>query len=36
VCGQDELVFDGGSMVFDGTPERLREDAAVRKEWLEV
>ena len=30
------LVMGHGSMVFDGTPERLREDAAVRKEWLEV
>jgi branched-chain amino acid transport system ATP-binding protein len=30
------LVMGHGSMVFDGTPARLREDAAVRKEWLEV
>lgn len=30
------LVMGHGSMVFDGTPAGLREDAAVRKEWLEV
>jgi len=30
------LVMGHGSIVFDGTPARLREDAAVRKEWLEV
>ena len=30
------LVMGHGSMVFDGTPASLREDAAVRKEWLEV
>ena len=30
------LVMGHGSMVFDGTPERLKQDAAVRKEWLEV
>jgi branched-chain amino acid transport system ATP-binding protein len=30
------LVMGHGSMVFDGTPASLREDAAIRKEWLEV
>ena len=30
------LVMGHGSIVFDGTPGSLREDAAVRKEWLEV
>ncbi len=25
-----------GSVVFDGTPDALRADAGVRKEWLEV
>ena len=30
------LVMGHGSIVFDGTPEALRADAAVRKEWLEV
>ena len=30
------LVMGHGSIVFDGTPASLREDAAVRKEWLEV
>ena len=30
------LVMGHGSMVFDGTPAGLREDTAVRKEWLEV
>ena len=30
------LVMGHGSMVFDGTPATLREDAAIRKEWLEV
>ncbi|MFM7697838.1 MAG: ABC transporter ATP-binding protein, partial [Limnohabitans sp.] len=30
------LVMGHGSMVFDGTPAQLKEDAAVRKEWLEV
>jgi branched-chain amino acid transport system ATP-binding protein len=30
------LVMGHGSIVFDGTPEELRADAAVRKEWLEV
>ena len=30
------LVMGHGSMVFDGTPDALRADAAVRREWLEV
>ena len=30
------LVMGHGSIVFDGTPAQLREDATVRKEWLEV
>jgi branched-chain amino acid transport system ATP-binding protein len=30
------LVMGHGSMVFDGTPALLKEDTAVRKEWLEV
>ena len=30
------LVMGHGSIVFDGTPEALRQDAATRKEWLEV
>lgn len=30
------LVMGHGSIVFEGTPEALRADAAVRKEWLEV
>ena len=30
------LVMGHGSMVFDGTPEALRADAYIRKEWLEV
>ena len=30
------LVMGHGNIVFDGTPEGLRADAAVRKEWLEV
>jgi branched-chain amino acid transport system ATP-binding protein len=25
-----------GSIVFNGTPQSLREDEAIRKEWLEV
>ena len=29
-------VMGHGSIVFEGTPERLRESAEVRKEWLEV
>ena len=30
------LVMGHGSIVFDGTPDELRADAGVRKEWLEV
>ncbi len=30
------LLMGHGSVVFEGTPDALRADAAVRKEWLEV
>ncbi len=30
------LVMGHGSIVFQGTPETLRQDAYIRKEWLEV
>ena len=30
------LVMGHGSIVFDGTPEALRANAYIRKEWLEV
>jgi branched-chain amino acid transport system ATP-binding protein len=30
------LVMGHGSIVFNGTPQALREDEAIRKEWLEV
>jgi branched-chain amino acid transport system ATP-binding protein len=30
------LVMGHGSIVFQGTPEQLRGDAYIRKEWLEV
>ena len=30
------LVMGHGSIVFHGTPETLRADAEIRKEWLEV
>jgi branched-chain amino acid transport system ATP-binding protein len=30
------LVMGHGRIVFDGTPERLRADAAIRREWLQV
>lgn len=30
------LVMGHGSIVFQGTPNSLRQDAAIRKEWLEV
>ncbi len=30
------LVMGHGSIVFEGTPAQLREDAAIRQEWLEV
>jgi branched-chain amino acid transport system ATP-binding protein len=29
-------VMGHGKIVFEGTPERLRGDAQVRREWLEV
>ena len=30
------LVMGHGSIVFDGTPDELRQDTDIRKEWLEV
>jgi branched-chain amino acid transport system ATP-binding protein len=33
---QRVYVMGHGAMVFEGTPQQLRADAAVRKEWLEV
>jgi branched-chain amino acid transport system ATP-binding protein len=30
------LVMGHGSIVFEGTPDSLRQDSSVRKEWLEV
>ena len=30
------LVMGHGSIVFSGTPAQLREDAYIRREWLEV
>ena len=30
------LVMGHGSIVFQGTPEELKADAYIRKEWLEV
>jgi branched-chain amino acid transport system ATP-binding protein len=30
------LVMGHGSIVFSGTPDSLRADATIRKEWLEV
>ena len=30
------LVMGHGHIVFDGTPEALKQDAGIRKEWLEV
>jgi branched-chain amino acid transport system ATP-binding protein len=30
------LVMGHGSIVFSGTPDSLRENATIRKEWLEV
>ncbi|MCX7663281.1 MAG: ABC transporter ATP-binding protein, partial [Tepidimonas fonticaldi] len=30
------LVMGHGSIVFDGTPEELKANPYVRKEWLEV
>ena len=34
--GLSVLLMGHGSVVFEGTPDALRADAAVRKEWLEV
>ncbi|NMM39164.1 MAG: ABC transporter ATP-binding protein [Glaciimonas sp.] len=33
---QRVYVMGHGSIVFEGTPQQLRVDAAIRKEWLEV
>ncbi len=33
---QRVLVMGRGTIVFEGTPAQLRENAAIRKEWLEV
>jgi branched-chain amino acid transport system ATP-binding protein len=30
------LVMGHGSIVFSGTPDSLRGNATIRKEWLEV
>ena len=30
------LVMGHGSIVFEGTPEELRANSYIRKEWLEV
>ncbi|MEN9438089.1 MAG: hypothetical protein RIR09_2744 [Pseudomonadota bacterium] len=30
------LVMGHGAIVFDGTPDQLRQDSTIRKEWLEV
>jgi len=30
------LLMGNGGIVFDGTPQQLKDDAALRKEWLEV
>ena len=30
------LVMGHGSIVFEGTPDSLRQDSSIRKEWLEV
>ncbi len=29
-------VMGHGEIVFEGTPEELRDNAAIRREWLEV
>jgi branched-chain amino acid transport system ATP-binding protein len=29
-------VMGPGAIVFEGTPQNLRNNAAIRKEWLEV
>ncbi len=37
MCISDRaLVMGHGCIVFDGSPDQLRADAAIRKEWLEV
>ncbi|MFC7516709.1 ABC transporter ATP-binding protein, partial [Herbaspirillum sp. GCM10030257] len=33
---QRVYVMGHGSIVFEGTPDDLRGNAAIRKEWLEV
>jgi branched-chain amino acid transport system ATP-binding protein len=33
---QRVYVMGHGAMVFEGTPEELKANAVVRKEWLEV
>jgi branched-chain amino acid transport system ATP-binding protein len=33
---QRVYVMGHGSIVFEGTPEELRSNANIRKEWLEV
>jgi branched-chain amino acid transport system ATP-binding protein len=33
---QRVYVMGRGAIVFEGTPDQLRGNAAVRKEWLEV
>ena len=33
---QRVYVMGHGAIVFEGTPAQLRQDAALRKEWLEV
>jgi branched-chain amino acid transport system ATP-binding protein len=30
------MVMGHGSIVFTGTPDELRKDSYIRKEWLEV
>jgi branched-chain amino acid transport system ATP-binding protein len=30
------FVMGHGSIVFEGTPEQLRNNTEIRKEWLEV
>jgi len=30
------LVMGHGQIVFEGTPQELRADEAIRREWLEV
>ncbi|MEC4722982.1 ABC transporter ATP-binding protein, partial [Noviherbaspirillum sp. CPCC 100848] len=33
---QRVYVMGHGAIVFEGTPDELRANAAIRKEWLEV